>query len=206
MGAALQKGGNTAGDSGSLQLDRLKGDDTIMLTYFSLMDTETQKTKFEQIYREQGSRMLSLAFGILGDSYGAEDAVHDAFVRIACNMDTVERLNDWQVRRYVLTAAKHAAIDLYRKRNREAACEISLDALETKAVIDGPVSELENTVLQEVKHLPGPYREVFLLKYSLCLTNEEMAELLGLSVSGVRQRLTRGKELLRKALAEEQRG
>ena len=41
-----------------------------------------------------------------------------------------------------------------------------------------------------------------MLKYSLGLTNGEIGELLGLTVSGVKQRVVRGKELLRAELTE----
>ena len=60
----------------------------------------------------------------------------------------------------------------------------------------------ENAVLEAVKNLPVHYRDVFLLKYSLGLTNGEIGELLGLTVSGVKQRVARGKELLRAELTE----
>ena len=60
----------------------------------------------------------------------------------------------------------------------------------------------ENAVLEAVKNLPVHYRDVFLLKYSLGLTNGEIGELLGLTVSGVKQRVVRGKELLRAELTE----
>lgn len=49
-------------------------------------------------------------------------------------------------------------------------------------------------------NLPDHYRDRFLLKYSLGLTNEEIGACLDLTVSGVKQRLTRGKEMPRQAL------
>lgn len=175
-----------------------------MLTvYLSLIDTEEQRTRFEELYRENSSIMLSLAFRILGDHYGAEDAVHDAFVRAADSMDTINRLNGWQARRYLLTAAKHAAIDLYRKRSKQASLELSYEDLEIRAEIEPGEDEKGNAVLEAVKGLPEHYRDVFLLKYSLGLTNEEIGGLLKLTVSGVKQRISRGKELLRKKLVDE---
>lgn len=174
-----------------------------MLTfYFSLMDTEGQRSRFEQIYRENCQLMLALALRILREPYLAEDAVQDAFVRVASHMETVERLEDWQARRYVLTAARNAAIDLYRKRSRQALSEILYEDPEAGAELVQAEDSRENTVLEAVKNLPVHYRDVFLLKYSLGLTNGEIGELLGLTVSGVKQRVARGKELLRAELTE----
>lgn len=172
-----------------------------MLTfYFSLMDTEGQRSRFEKIYRENCQLMLALALRILREPYLAEDAVQDAFVRVASHMETVERLEDWQARRYVLTAARNAAIDLYRKRSRQALSEIPYEDPEAGAELVQAEDSRENTVLEAVKNLPVHYRDVFLLKYSLGLTNGEIGELLGLTVSGVKQRVARGKELLRAEL------
>ena len=172
-----------------------------MLTfYFSLMDTEGQRSRFEQIYRENCQLMLALALRILREPYLAEDAVQDAFVRVASHMETVERLEDWQARRYVLTADRNAAIDLYRKRSRQALSEIPYEDPEAGAELVQAEDSRENTVLEAVKNLPVHYRDVFLLKYSLGLTNGEIGELLGLTVSGVKQRVARGKELLRAEL------
>ena len=172
-----------------------------MLTYyFSLMGTEGQRSRFEKIYRENCQLMLALALRILREPYLAEDAVQDAFVRVASHMETVERLEDWQARRYVLTAARNAAIDLYRKRSRQALSEIPYEDPEAGAELVQAEDSRENTVLEAVKNLPVHYRDVFLLKYSLGLTNGEIGELLGLTVSGVKQRVARGKELLRAEL------
>ena len=123
-----------------------------MLTfYFSLMDTEGQRSRFEKIYRENCQLMLALALRILREPYLAEDAVQDAFVRVASHMETVERLEDWQARRYVLTAARNAAIDLYRKRSRQALSEIPYEDPEAGAELVQAEDSRENTVLEAAK-------------------------------------------------------
>ncbi len=176
-----------------------------MLTfYLTLIDTPEQKNRFGKIYQSNKQLMLSLAYRILGDAYEAEDAVHDAFVRAAANMDTLERLNERQVKRYMVTAARHAAIDRYRRRSKRSSLEIPLEDPEALAAASQTADPAEYAVMEAVKGLPEHYREVFLLKYSLGLTNEEIAALLNLTVSGVKQRLARGKEKLKKRLEEGQ--
>lgn len=172
----------------------------VMLAYLSMIERECQKTRFEAIYWENRTLMFVQARRVLHDVYLAEDAVHDAFMRIAENMDTVERLNDCQVKRYVMIAAKHAAIDLWRKRSKQMEYEISYEEMALYA--EAERKETNNEVLEMLLELPDQYRDVFLLKYSVGLTNEEIGTLLSLTVSGVKQRITRGKAVLREKLKE----
>lgn len=47
--------------------------------YLQLLDTQTEKEKFERLYYQYKKLMYWIANHILGDSYLAEDAVHEAF-------------------------------------------------------------------------------------------------------------------------------
>lgn len=164
-----------------------------MIIYLSMIEKEHQRTRFEEIYRENRQLMFWQAKKVLKDGYLAEDAVHDAFIRIAENMDTVERLNGQQVKRYVLVAAKNTAIDIFRKRSRQMENEICYEDMEMEQGNEEDPSRLEYAVREILLALPGQYRGVFLLKYSVGLTNKEIGNLLKLTVSGVKQRITRGK-------------
>lgn len=170
-----------------------------MIVYLSMIEEERQKTRFEEIYWENRKLMLVQAQRVLGDCYLAEDAVHNAFIRIAENMDTVERLNGQQVKRYVVVAAKNAAIDLCRKRSKQQENEVFYEEIEPYMEIKD-FNKTERAVREMMAELPDQYRDVFLLKYSVGLTNEEIGKVLRLSVSGVKQRISKGKVILREKL------
>ena len=63
-------------------------------------------------------------------------------------------------------------------------------------------SEEADRVRKALASLPSGYREVLLLRHVEGKTYEEIAETLGLSVSGVDSRLSRGRALLRRRLEE----
>ena len=174
-----------------------------MIIYLSMIEKEHQRTQFEKIYWENRQLMFWQAKKVLKDGYLAEDAVHDAFIRIAENMDTVERLSEQKVKRYVLVAAKNAAIDIFRKRSRQMENEICYEDLEMEPGNKEDLDRLGYAVREMLLALPDQYRDVFLLKYSVGLTNEEIGNLLKLTVSGVKQRITRGKAALKEKLREE---
>jgi RNA polymerase sigma-70 factor (ECF subfamily) len=61
-----------------------------MLTYYlSLIDDEPSRTLFEQLYQLYVHTMFHVAHGILQDHMLAEDAVHDAFLRILNHLDKI---------------------------------------------------------------------------------------------------------------------
>ena len=59
-----------------------------MLTfYLSMIDSDSDKSKFEQLYIKYRNPMLNRAYDILGDRGLAEDAVHNAFLRTVIEED-----------------------------------------------------------------------------------------------------------------------
>ena len=54
----------------------------MLLYYLSLVDTEEEKSKLENLYYEYKALMKYIAFNILGDNGLAEDAVHEAFIKL----------------------------------------------------------------------------------------------------------------------------
>lgn len=83
-----------------------------------MVDTPEEKRKFVILYENYRYLMLKVAADILHDYQLAEDAVQEAFVRVAKHMENVGQPEETATKRYLITITKHAAIDLYRRRNR----------------------------------------------------------------------------------------
>ena len=60
-----------------------------MLIYLQTIETDKDKSKFEQIYEAYRGLMFHVAFKILEQEQDAEDAVHHAFVKIAENITKI---------------------------------------------------------------------------------------------------------------------
>lgn len=165
------------------------------------IDTPENKRKFVILYEKYKYLMQKVAMDVLHDSYLAEDAVHNAFMKLARHMDDVGATDSLSTKRYLIAITKNAAIDIYRKRRAQIHKEIYIDEIGEK---DLPMSymetDIDNRVLDVLKNLPVKYRDVFLLKYSAHLENGEIAEVCGIQEVTVRQRIVRGKALIEKAL------
>ena len=134
---------------------------------------------------------------ILHDRYLAEDAVQNAFLRIAGNIGKVGEVDSRQTKSYLIVIAKNAAIDICRKRNRQIQREINEGEVgEEKLPAVYMETDIENEVLNVLKNLPEKYRDIFLLKYSADMENSEIAKVCGIKEATVRQRIARGKVMI----------
>lgn len=166
-----------------------------------MIDTEEDKRKFVILYKKYRYLMMKVAYDVLSDNYLAEDAVHEAFIKVAKNMGKIGEINTQETKRYLITITKNATIDIYRKRSTQMKREIFVDELEeNEEPFTYIETDIDNRTLDILKNLPVKYRDVFLLKYSSKLENNEIAELLRISEGNVRQRLSRGKEMIQEAI------
>lgn len=62
-----------------------------MLIYLSMIESEADKSLFEQLYIRYKGLMYHIAYRILQNREDAEDAVHQAFVSLAKNIKKLQR-------------------------------------------------------------------------------------------------------------------
>ena len=171
------------------------------MIYLMMIDSENDKRKFVILYEKYKYLMLKVAFDVLKDNYLAEDAVHEAFIKVSKNMEKIGDVDTRETKRYLITITKNATIDIYRKRSIQMKREIYIDELgENDMALAFLETEMDNRVLDILIGLPVKYRDVFLLKYSNNLENSEIAEMLRISEGTVRQRLFRGKIMIQQAI------
>ena len=140
---------------------------------------------------------MKVALNVLKDTFLAEDAVHESFIKIAKNMEKIGEIDATATKRYLLTIAKNATIDIYRKRNHQFQREIYVDELEECNVpVTYAETDVDDGILDILRRLPVKYRGVFLLKYSGNMDNDEIAKVLNITEGTIRQRLSRGKIMI----------
>ena len=130
-----------------------------MLLYAAVHDEPQHRLRLEEIYRAYCRQMLWVAADVLGDRHGAEDAVHDAFLGIARHMAVLSRLQEDEVRHYVLRAARNAAINRLRQR-RELPLEDAASVAEEDFIALLCAREDAEALLAAMEELPEHYRDV----------------------------------------------
>lgn len=100
------------------------------MIYLLLIDTEEEKRKFALVYEKYRHYMFHIALKILKNSQDAEDAVHEAFIKLTKNMDKIGDVETLKTERYLYTIVKNTAIDIYRQKKRRFAKEVSVESPE----------------------------------------------------------------------------
>ena len=75
-----------------------------------MVDTPEQKRKFAELYDRYRYLMFKIAVDILHEHHLAEDALQEAFVRVAKHMECIGQLEETATKRYLITITKNAAL------------------------------------------------------------------------------------------------
>lgn len=169
-----------------------------MLVYLQMIETPEERSKFEQLYLEYKNIMFYVAFNILHNEQDAEDAVHQAFVKIAENIKKIGEPRCPKTRSYIVIIVERKAIDLYRKRKNHPTAELNHEL----AGIDVPY-EGDDAVSCCILKLPARYREMILLRYHHGYRVREISNMLGISLPAAIKLDQRAKAKLRELCEEE---
>ena len=162
--------------------------------------TESDKEKFDLIYEKYRNLLLYKAYKILNDTYLAEDAVSDAFLRIYKNLQKISDPLSNQCVAFIVTIVKNTALTIYGKNKRIKNESMDFDDIGT---IQDEGFDLEahvssNIAAEEIyKCIDGlgeKRRQVFLLKYAYGYSHGEIGKMLGMSEGNVTVTLHRAKK------------
>ena len=150
----------------------------------------------EAIWNEFAVALRNFIRTRVADPSTAEDILQDVFVKIQAQLNRLEdpsKLQGWLYR-----IARNAIIDHYRTRRETTEVPESLPA---EVPADDPELEgLKAAFRRMIYSLPEPYRDALVLTEFDGLTQKELAERLGISLSGAKSRVQRGKEQLKRML------
>lgn len=169
-----------------------------MTAYAIMIETPEERSRFEQIYLQYKGLMFHAANQILHNPQDAEDAVHQAFVKIAENIGKIERPICPRTQSYVVTITENQAIDRYRARQRSHDIEY-IDEIESLVTPPPEITTVADCILK----LPPRYRHVILLKYSQGFTTEEVARMLDITPANASKLDQRAKKRLLEICREE---
>jgi RNA polymerase sigma-70 factor, ECF subfamily len=155
-------------------------------------------------YRDLEARLRPFVARRVFTQSEVDDVVQDVFLRMQRSLPDLrdeERFGPW-----VYQVARSAIAEHRRTRARHPLAnteppEPSVDPTEPED--DGAVArELALYVAPFIAMLPTPYREALTLTELEGLTQKEAAEMIGVSVSGIKSRVQRGRVRLRRLLED----
>lgn len=154
------------------------------------------RQKLQELVTLYQDNLFAVAFNICKNTQDAEDVVQDTFIRyytLKKEFDSRQHIRAWLIR-VTINRAKNVNHTFWRRN------KLSLeDYMET---LSFETRESEN-LFETVMKLPEKYRIVIHLFYYEDYSVNEIADILKISESNVKVRLSRGRRLLREALKEE---
>jgi RNA polymerase sigma-70 factor (ECF subfamily) len=152
----------------------------------------------EQIWNDFSGRLRQFIQRRVSDPAVTEDILQDVFLKISTRIGQLkqpEKLQAW-----LFLIARNAVIDHYRTRKETVELSESLPAEDE--IAPGELEGLKAAFRRMVHNLPEPYREAILLTEFEGVSQVELARRLGISVSGAKSRVQRGREQLKRMLEE----
>ena len=135
----------------------------------------------------------------VSDEQVAEDLLQEAFIRIHKKIDDikeVQRITPW-----VFQITRNLIIDHYRSQSRQATA-IAEDLEDQKDEEDNLNELVTGWLPQMIAQLPDTYREAVKLYELEGMPQQEIANQLGISLSGAKSRIQRGREKLKSLLLD----
>ncbi len=160
---------------------------------------------YQVLVDRYSSRILNVAYMMIGDRHEAEDVAQDAFIRAYKALPKFQhkaKFSSW-----LYQIALNLCKDFLKSKARsiKKMDDEKLQALEKR--MEGSVSqvllaaELSEGIRDVIYGLPELYREVFVLRHLQGVDYDDVAEITNVPADTVRVRAYRARELLRSSLA-----
>lgn len=164
-----------------------------------LQVSEGDETAFSQLFHAYRNKLFSYIFNLSGSRETAEDAVHDVFLKIWTNRETLTEIQNLNA--YIYRMAHNHAHNGLRRMAKETLIMAELSQGLSYESNDPNDQLLRKEVLQfiheAVERLTPQQREVYKMSREQGLKQDEIAKRLNISVFTVKRHLTDALKSLR---------
>ena len=159
---------------------------------------------FEKVVEKYQGAVVAVAFSQCGDFAASQDIAQETFLAAWSSREQLrepEKLLGW-----LCSISRRLAAGVCRTRGQRHAIAMS-DASDAFDPLEQPIDSLisreeEELVWNAIAELPEAYREPLVLFYQESRSVQQIAQSLDISNDTAKQRLSRGREMLRASLAE----
>lgn len=175
------------------------------------------KLSTEKIWEDFSSSLRTFIGRRVSNNSHAEDILQDVFVKIHKSISSIE--DETKLRSWVYQIARNTIVDYYRK-NKIKTEELIADHFpafieeerfsenqsenlsenSSEILSENPNQEIASGLRNMIGQLPEKYAHALLLVEFEGVAQTELAERLGISVSGAKSRVQRGRQMLRDIL------
>lgn len=169
---------------------------------FSIFNSlpDCQDKFVDKLFKDYSQIMFNTAFGILHKESDAEDAVHEAFIRIITYLPRIMKISSDEIAFYLVIIVKNIAIDMLKEKECISSKDIEeLDLCSEDDIENLVIGNLScEEIVSELRKLSEKDYEIMYLYIVLQFRPNEIADMMNLSRSSIRQRIYRAKQSLKK--------
>lgn len=149
------------------------------------------------IYTQFHRSLLSFIRSRIRSKEDAEDILHNVFIRISNNVNTLS--DEQKLQGWIFTITKNAIIDYYRinASRKKVAIDIELAENILEEVQPDTTQGLEQCMNSMVSLLPDEYRNIIIDAELKGIKQKDLAEKYGMPYPSMRSRVQRGRERLK---------
>ena len=119
------------------------------------------QSRFDELHKRYRQAMMNVALRILKDHHLAEDAVQEAFLRIARNFSKIGDLESPQTRVFMITVVRNVSLKMLARLGRQAFVQgFAPDLIAGDNMEDDMLHRMDyELVLQAIRALPPIYKK-----------------------------------------------
>jgi len=169
-----------------------------------------RESSFEELVRRYQRPIAAYVYRMVGDYDAALDLTQEVFIKVYNSLTRYR--SEFKFSTWIYKIAHNAAIDHLRRHSvRENSLtigaegerrEISLESGRLTPEQESERKERRSEIESVVQLLPAAYRELIVLRHSQDLSYDEIAEVTGLPLGTVKNRLFRARETMRDYLLQ----
>jgi RNA polymerase sigma-70 factor (ECF subfamily) len=165
---------------------------------------------FEELVRRYQRPITGYVFRMLGDYEASLDVTQEVFIKVHNSLSKYS--SEYKFSTWLYRIAHNAAVDHMRRNsvtpqsleaeNADGTFQMQIESRGPSPEDDRERSEWRSEIESVVKCLPTAYRDLILLRHARELSYDEIADVTGLPLGTVKNRLFRAREMMREIFFE----
>ncbi len=165
---------------------------------------------FEELVHRYQRQITSYIYRMLNNYDASLDVTQEVFIKVYNSLEKYS--SDYKFSTWLYRIAHNAAIDYMRRNSvyqqsldietKDGSYQLQIESGQPNPEQERERSEWRKEIEAVVKCLPSAYRELILLRHAQDLSYDEIAEVTGLPLGTVKNRLFRAREMMREIFIE----
>lgn len=159
----------------------------------SILKTEPQRNELSEFYNTYSDRFYAIAYSKVHNKQDAEDAVVEAFSRIATAPERFFKISAHKRVAYVDVIVRNVAVDMFRKKNKipmESYDEQAFDVINYISLEDIVIGKISKDELVDfIRSMSESKKDAIILRILYHHSTAEIVHILEISETAARKRL-----------------